>query len=255
MDLGLDGSKVLVTGGAAGIGRAIVDAFLSEGAAVAVCDIDSDALKTLPEGVFHRRVDVADADELRGFIEAAIERLGGLDCLVNNAGIAGPTAAVDEIDLADWERTLAICLTSQFIGVSAALGALRRSPNASIVNLSSVAGRVGFPRRTPYAAAKWGVVGLTKSLSIELGPDRIRVNAIMPGLVAGDRQRRVLEARAQSRGCSFAEVEAEAFSLTSIAEYVTPRQIADQVLFIASERGRTISGQAISICGDTRALA
>lgn len=255
MDLGLDGSKILITGGAAGIGRAIVDAFLAEGAAVAVCDIDAEALKTLPDNVFHRRVDVAVADDLGAFVDAAIDHLGGLDCLVNNAGIAGPTAPIDTIDLVDWERTLAICLTSQFVSVSRALEALRRSANASIVNLSSVAGRVGFPRRTPYAAAKWGVVGLTKSLSVELGPDRIRVNAIMPGIVAGDRQRRVLEARAQSRGCSFAEIEAEAFSLTSIAEYVTAQQIADQVLFIASERGHTISGQAISICGDTRALA
>lgn len=255
MELGLTGRKILVTGGAAGIGRAIVDGFLSEGAAVAVCDIDEEALKTLPEGVFYRCVDVASADDLGAFVDTAIDQFGGLDCLVNNAGTAGPTAPIDEIDVVDWNRTLAICLTSQFICVSHALAALRQSTNASIVNLSSVAGRVGFPRRTPYAAAKWGVVGLTKSLSIELGPDRIRVNAILPGLVAGDRQRRVLESRAQSQGRPFADIEAEAFSLTSIPEYVTPQQIADQVLFIASERGRTISGQAISICGDSRALA
>jgi len=255
MDLALNGAKVLVTGGAAGIGRAIVDGFIAEGATVAVCDIDDDALKTLPRGVFNRRVDVAEADALSKFVEDAIQHLGGLDCLINNAGIAGPTAGIGNIDLAHWERTLAICLTSQFITISQALSALRRSQNPSIVNLSSVAGRVGFPCRTPYAAAKWGVVGLTKSLAIELGPDKIRVNAIMPGLVAGDRQRRVMESRAQSRGLSFDEVEAEAFSLTSVTEYVTPQQIADQVLFIASRRGRTISGQAISICGDTRALA
>jgi NAD(P)-dependent dehydrogenase (short-subunit alcohol dehydrogenase family) len=255
MDLALDGAKVLVTGGAAGIGRAIVDAFVAEGATVAACDIDDDALRTLPSGVFNRRVDVAAADALSKFVNDAIQHLDGLDCLINNAGIAGPTAGIGDIDLADWERTLATCLTSQFVTISQALDALRRSENPSIVNLSSVAGRVGFPCRTPYAAAKWGVVGLTKSLAIELGPDKIRVNAIMPGLVAGDRQRRVMESRAQSRGLSFDEVEAEAFSLTSVTEYVTPQQIADQVLFIASKRGRTISGQAISICGDTRALA
>ena len=114
---------------------------------------------------------------------------------------------------------------------------------------------MGFARRTPYAAAKWGVIGLTKSLAIELGPDRIRVNAILPGLVAGDRQRRVLEAKAQRLGASFAETEARAFSYTSIRDYVTPEQIADQILFLASERGRTISGQAISVCGDTQMLA
>lgn len=255
MELNLGGSKVLVTAGAAGIGRAIVDGFLAEGAAVAVCDIDQEALETLPDTVFRKQVDVAVADDLGAFVDAAIDHLGGIDCLVNNAGIAGPSAAIDNIGLNDWNRTIAICLTSQFVGISRALPALRLSSNASIVNLSSVAGRVGFPQRSPYAAAKWGVVGLTKSLSIELGTDRIRVNAIMPGLVAGDRQRRVLEARAQNRGTSFEDVEAEAFSMTSIREYVTSRQIADQILFIASERGRTISGQAISICGDTRALA
>lgn len=255
MDLGLEGLKVIVTGGAAGIGRAVVDAFGSEGAAVAVCDIDADALGTLPGQVLAERVDVGSPDALGRFIDGAIGRLGGLDCLVNNAGVAGPTAKIDDIDLGDWEKTLAICLTSQFVAAARAVAALRQSSNASIVNFSSVAGRVGFPLRTPYAAAKWGVVGLTKSLAIELGPDRIRVNAIMPGIVAGDRQRRVLEARAQKQGRSFAEIEKQAFSLTSIPEYVTPEQIADQVLFIASERGRTISGQAISICGDTRALA
>jgi NAD(P)-dependent dehydrogenase (short-subunit alcohol dehydrogenase family) len=122
-------------------------------------------------------------------------------------------------------------------------------------NISSAAGRLGFAMRTPYAAAKWGVIGLTKSLSIELGPDNIRVNAILLGLVAGDRQRRVLEAKAQQRGISYAELERTAFSYTSIKDYVTSEQIADQILFMCSLRGKTISGQAISICGDTQMLS
>ena len=133
--------------------------------------------------------------------------------------------------------------------------ALRQSDNASIINLSSLAGRLGFAMRTPYAAAKWGVIGFTKSLSIELGRDGIRCNAILPGIVAGDRQRRVLEAKAQRRGLSFAQVEAEAFSYTSIKDYVQPEQIADQILFLTSSRGRTISGQAVSVCGDGQMLA
>lgn len=255
MDLNLQGHRVIVTAGANGIGRAIVQAFLDEGARVATCDIDDAELATLPEGVFRRNVDVGDAGALQGFLAEAIGALGGLDCLVNNAGIAGPTAPVEDIDLAAWQQCLDICLTSQFVACAACVDELRQSKNASIVNLSSVAGRVGFRMRTPYAAAKWGVVGLTKSLAIELGPDDIRVNAIMPGLVAGDRQRRVLEAKAQSQGRSLAEVEAEAFSFTSIRHYVDPRQIADQIVYLASFRGATTSGQAISICGDTRMLA
>lgn len=254
MDMNLTGTRVIVTAGAAGIGRAIVDGFLAEGARVATCDIDEDSLATLPEGVFARHVDVADAVALRRFVQDAARWLGGLDCLVNNAGIAGPTARIEDIGLDQWDATLAICLTSQFVTTGAAVALLRESSNPSIVNISSVAGRVGFRLRTPYAAAKWGVIGMTKSLALELGGDGIRVNAILPGLVAGDRQRRVMEARAQSQGRPVGEIEAEAFSHTAIAEYITPVQIADQVLYLASEHGRTISGQALSICGGTERL-
>jgi NAD(P)-dependent dehydrogenase (short-subunit alcohol dehydrogenase family) len=255
MDLGLEGARVIVTAGAAGIGRSILERFLAEGARVATCDIDADALATLPDPVYSERIDVADEAAFTGFIDRSIAWLGGLDCLVNNAGIAGPTAPVDKIDIADWRRTIDVVLTSQFLAVSRALPALRQSKNPSIANLSSVAGRLGFALRTPYAAAKWGVIGLSKSLAIELGPDGIRVNAILPGLVAGDRQRRVLEAKAQQRGVSYKEVEAEAFRYTSIKEYVPPEAIADQILFLASPHGRFVSGQSLSVCGDTKMLA
>ncbi|NPD16813.1 SDR family oxidoreductase [Xinfangfangia sp. D13-10-4-6] len=254
MDLGLSGARVLVTAGAAGIGRAIVDGFLAQGARVATCDISEEALATLPPGVLARRVDVADATALAAFTDEAIDGLGGLDCLVNNAGIAGPTAPVEHVDIAAWRQTLDVVLTSQFVTVGRAVPALRASKNPSIANLSSLAGRMGFAMRTPYAAAKWGVIGLTKSLSIELGPDGIRVNAILPGLVAGDRQRRVLEARAQRQGISFDEAEAEAFRYTSLREYVPPEAIASQILYLASHQGRHVSGQSLSVCGDTRML-
>jgi NAD(P)-dependent dehydrogenase (short-subunit alcohol dehydrogenase family) len=254
MNLALNGLKVIVTAGAAGIGRAIVDRFLAEGAVVATCDIDPDALATLPPVAHAAQVDVADQQALSAFIATAIDRLGGLDCLVNNAGSAGPTAPIEDIDLAAWRHTLDVVLTSQFLSISTAVRALRTSENPSIVNMSSVAGRMGFAMRTPYAAAKWGVIGLTKSLAIELGPDRIRVNAILPGIVAGDRQRRVLEAKAQRLGISTAEAELGAFQYTSIKEFVPPEAIADQILFLASPLGRFVSGQAISICGDTKML-
>ncbi|SUE42838.1 SDR family oxidoreductase [Roseomonas gilardii] len=255
MDLGMTGLRVLVTAGAAGIGRSIVEAFAEEGARVFTCDVDAAGLATLPEGVGHQVTDVADRAQVASLFEKAVATLGGLDVLVNNAGIAGPTGAVEEIHPEDWDRCIEVCLTSQFNCARLAVPHLRQSDNASIVNLSSAAGKFGFGFRSPYAAAKWGVIGFTKSLAIELGGAGIRVNAILPGLVAGDRQRRVLEAKAQQRGIGFAEMERIAFSYTSIKDYVTPRQLADQILFLCSRRGATISGQAISVDGDTRMLA
>ncbi len=255
MDMGLNGARVVITAGAAGIGREIARAFREEGAQVAVCDIDAEAVAAVDDDGIHAEIcDVGDRGALTTFITGAASRMGGIDCLVNNAGTAGPTAKVEDIEPGDWEDCLAICLTSQFTGVQAALPFLRESANASIINLSSAAGRLGFAMRTPYAAAKWGVIGLTKSLSVELGPEGIRANAILPGLVAGDRIRRVIEAKAQRQGRAFAEAEADALALTGMRSYVTQRQIADQIVFLASERGRTISGQAVSVCADTQAL-
>jgi len=257
MDLDIKGLRVLVTAGANGIGLAIAQAFAREGARVHVCDIDDaglEALRKSDPAISTSRCDVADRAAVAALFEDAKRALGGLDVLVNNAGIAGPTAKVDEMHPEDWDRCVAICLTGQFNCARLAVPLLRQSRNASIVNISSAAGRLGFAMRSPYAAAKWGVIGFTKSLSIELGPDNIRVNAILPGLVAGDRQRRVLEAKAQQRGLSYAEMEKIAFSYTSIKDYVTPEQIAYQIVFMCSPRGKTISGQAISICGDTQML-
>jgi NAD(P)-dependent dehydrogenase (short-subunit alcohol dehydrogenase family) len=257
MNLDIKGLRVLVTAGANGIGLAIARAFAGEGARVFVCDIDETALAgvaTTDPSLTSTICDVSSRASVAKLFDSVTAALGGLDVLINNAGIAGPTSKVEEMNPEDWDRCLDVCLTGQFNCTRLAVPLLRQSANASIVNLSSAAGRLGFALRTPYAAAKWGVIGFTKSLSIELGPDNIRVNAILPGLVAGDRQRRVLEAKAQQRGISFKEMEETAFSFTSIKEYVTPQQIADQIVFMCSPRGRTISGQAISICGDTRML-
>jgi NAD(P)-dependent dehydrogenase (short-subunit alcohol dehydrogenase family) len=257
MDMGIAGLRVLVTAGAAGIGLGIARAFVREGARVHVCDVDRDALSALAasDPALGRSVcDVADRAAVAQLFEIAVAELGGLDVLVSNAGIAGPTGRVEDIHPEDWDRCLEVCLTGQFNCARLAVPHLRKSANASIVNLSSAAGKYGFAMRSPYAAAKWGVIGFTKSLAIELGDAGIRVNAILPGLVAGDRQRRVLEAKAQNLGISYAEMEAQAFSFTSIKDYVTAEQIADQIVFLASPRGRTISGQAISVDGDMRML-
>lgn len=257
MDLNIAGLRVLVTAGASGIGREIARAFAREGAKVHICDIDPDGLDALAveDPAFTRSIcDVSDRAQVRRVMDEALDALGGLDALVNNAGIAGPTGRIEDIHPEDWDRTIEVCLTSQFNFTRLAIPHLKASANASIVNLSSVAGRLGFAMRTPYAAAKWGVIGLTKSLAIELGEFGIRANAILPGVVEGDRIRRVFESKAQARGMSFAQVEEQALASVSMHTMVTPAQIADQIVFLCSERGRTISGQSISICGDVRML-
>ena len=258
MDLGIKGLRVIVTAGAAGIGREVARTFLREGAQVQVCDVDRDtlaALATSDPKLKATLCDVSDRDAVTRFIDAAADALGGLDCLINNAGIAGPTGRVDEIPPEEWDHTLAVNITGQFNCVRAALRHLAKSSNPSIINLSSAAGRLGFPLRTPYAASKWAVVGFTKSLAIELGPLNIRVNAIQPGAVEGDRIRRVFAAKAQVRGVSMQTVADEAMSHASIKEMIPPQQLADMMVFLASPRGRTVSGQAISICGDVQSLA
>jgi NAD(P)-dependent dehydrogenase (short-subunit alcohol dehydrogenase family) len=258
MDLNIAGLRILVTAGANGIGLEIARAFLREGARVHVCDVDEAALAALAQSdpaLGRTRADVADRTQVEALFREALAGLGGLDVLVNNAGIAGPTGQVEEINPEDWDRCLEVCITSQFNCARLAVPHLRASANASIVNLSSAAGKLGFALRSPYAAAKWAVIGFTKSLAIELGEAGVRVNAILPGIVAGDRQRRVLEAKAQQRGVSFSEMERIAFSYTSLKEYVTPQQIADQIVFLASPRARTITGQAIAVDGDTKMLS
>lgn len=258
MKLDIADLRVFVTAGASGIGLEIARAFINEGARVHVCDIEKSALSGListdPQ-ITHSHGDVASRADMTRVFRQALETLGGLDVLVNNAGIAGPTGRVEEINPDEWDRCLDVCLTGQFNCVRLAVPHLKQSNNASIVNLSSAAGRFGFPLRTPYAAAKWAVIGFTKSLSRELGEFNIRVNAILPGIVSGDRQRHVLETKAQQHGISFAEMERRAFLNASIKNYVTPQQIADQIVFLCSPRGRTISGQAIAVDGDLQSLS
>lgn len=257
MNLDLTESRVIVTAGASGIGQAIALGYRDEGASVVICDIDDQALKVMESqhDITGFDCDVADHRAVDHFIEQATAHLGGLDILINNAGIAGPTASIDAIEPSEWQRCLDVCLTGQFNCVRASTRYLKESKNASIINVSSAAGKMGFAMRSPYAAAKWGIIGLTKSLAIELGETGIRVNAILPGIVAGERQQRVLAAKAASKGCSVDAIEAEAFSYTSLKEYVTAKQLADYILFVTSSRGRTITGQAISVCGDLKMLA
>ncbi len=253
MDLELTDLRVIVTAGASGIGLETSRAFVREGARVHICDVDTRALAAVKasDPMLSQSVcDVSDRAQVARLFDDALKALGGLDCLVNNAGIAGPTGRVEEINPEDWDRCLAIDITGQFNCTRLAVPHLKQSKNASIMNLSSQAGKHGFPLRTPYAAAKWAVVGFTKSVARELGDYGIRVNCILPGLVAGDRIRRVIEAKAQENGCSFQEQEAQLMAYQSIKTYVTPQQIADMIVYAASPRAQTISGQPLSVCAD-----
>lgn len=246
------GLRVVVTAGASGIGAAIASAFLEAEAKVLVCDVDAAALDAFGKAhpaVMTTQTDVADEAAIASLIAGAEERLGGLDVLVNNAGIAGPTDLIDDLEIADIRRTLDINLVSQFLTVRLAAPMLRES-GGSIVNLSSVAGRLGLALRTPYAASKWGVVGLTDSLAKELGPDGVRVNALLPGFVRGPRIEGVIRARAGASGLSYEAMEADYLKAVSLRRMVEPEDVAAMALFLCSPAGANISGQAISICGN-----
>ena len=256
MNTSAQGLRVLVTAGAAGIGRTIAQTFAVHGARVHICDADQTALdacgREQPD-LSRSLADVSRVDDVdRLFVDVKRE-LGGLDVLVNNAGIAGPTAKVEDIKTADWERCIAVDLNGMFYCTRLAMPMLKANGHergGSIINLSSVAGRLGFGMRTPYAAAKWGVVGFTKSLAIEAGPDGIRVNCIQPGDVEGERIDRVIEAKAKSFGVSIEQQKQALLDTASLRTFVSAQDIANMALFLATDSGKHISGQALSVCGD-----
>src|SRR5918911_1581131 len=222
--------RVLVTAGAAGIGRAIVQTFVDHGARVHTCDVDERSLAQLPQKVTRTRADVANLMDVNRLFDDVQRELGGLDVLVNNAGIAGPTAKVEDIRPEDWDRCIAVDLNGMFYCTRKAMPLLKRSGGGSIVNLSSAAGLHGFPQRSPYCAAKWGVVGFTKSLSVEAGPDKVRVNCICPGIVEGDRIERVIAAKASAHGVSREAFLEKFLETTSMRSTVNAQEIADMAL-------------------------
>lgn len=250
------GLRVLVTAGARGIGRAIAGAFAEDGARVHVCDVNADALAECASalGITTTLADVSNEMQVRYMVEEAAEALGGLDVLINNAGIAGPTGTVDEIETAAWRSTIDINLNGQFYCAHYAVPHLRAAGEGAIVNMSSAAGRFGYAYRSPYSAAKWAIIGFTQSLAKELGPDGIRVNAILPGIVKGPRMEGVIRARAEQTGVTYEEMEAEYLKRVSLRKMVTPEDIASAALFLCTQAGWNISGQSIAVCGNVESL-
>ncbi|AKZ61717.1 3-ketoacyl-ACP reductase [Herbaspirillum hiltneri N3] len=252
------GLRVFISGAATGIGAAIAEAFLDTGAAVYVCDINPaavDAIKKTHPRIHAGVADVGKREDVDAVMADAAEKLGGLDLLINNAGIAGPTGAVEDLDADAWDQTINTNLNSQFYFLKRAVPLLKNtSDNPSIITLSSVAGRLGYQFRTPYASTKWAIVGLMKSLAVELGPSNIRVNAILPGVVEGERMDGVIAARAKTLGLSFDEMREDYVKKISLRRLVTTQDVAAMALFLASPAARNISGQAISVDGNLEYL-
>jgi len=251
------GLRAVVTAGAAGIGRAIAAALIDHGVRVHVCDVDQAALTafaTAYPAAGTTLADVAEEADVARLFAQARAGLGGLDVLINNAGIAGPTGAVEEIAPAEWRRCLDVGLTGQFLCTQQAVPLLKAAGGGAIVNMSSAAGRFGYAWRTPYAAAKWGVIGFTQSLAKELGPANIRVNAILPGIVAGPRIERVIAARAQQTGVDYAVMEKTYLDRVSLRRMVTAEDVAGTVLWLISAAGGNISGQSIGVDGNVESL-
>lgn len=255
----LSGRRTLVTAGASGIGLAIANAFHEAGAQVVVCDVDEAALARVRNlrpawGVL--ACDVSRREQVDALFATVSQRYGqALDVLVNNAGIAGPTASIETLEPEEWDRTVAVNLTGVFLVTRRAVPLLKAAQGGAIINISSAAGKFGFPMRTPYSATKFGVIGMTETLAMELGPDRIRVNAILPGVVAGERQDRVLSAKALANGIDLDEQRRRAVARVSMRTMVEAEDIAQAAVFLASPAGRFVSGERLSVGGNVESLS
>ena len=254
----LSDQVVLITAGAAGIGRSIAEKFLSNGCSVHICDIDHVAIDDFLADNPSASASVADVSEVgqvEGLFKDISRRYGRLDILVNNAGIAGPTVNLEDITTEEWDRTIAININGQFYVTRLAVPIMKQAGSGSIINISSSAGLFGCPKRAPYVASKWAIIGITKTLAMELGPWGIRVNAICPGSVEGKRIERVIESDACNRDCSPEEIRKIYQCQISLRRFVTADEVANMTVFLASDMCGSISGQTIGVDGHTESLS
>lgn len=254
----LSGKRVVISAGAGGIGLTMAKSFVRAGAHVCICDINGAAVSAIHdsnEKLHAIEADVSDPNAVQDFINYAQETMGGLDILINNAGISGPTALAENISVEDWKTTIDIDLNSQFYFSKYAAPLIRDAGGGSIIIMSSNAAFSGFQMRAPYTAAKWALIGFMKTLAMELGPDGIRVNAICPASVEGARIDGVIERDAQARGLTPEIVRAAYKRQSSLRCFVTADDVANLALFLASDAGARISGQAIGLDGHTETLS
>lgn len=253
----MKGKKVLITAGASGLGLEMAKVFSAAGSEVFICDISQpllDDAKAQCPSLHMAIADVSDEASVATLFKQVEQELGGLDVLVNNAGIAGPTGYVETLSKADWDKTLAVNITGQFLCARLAVPLLKKSEAGVMINLSSAAGHLGFAGRSAYSASKWAVIGFTKSLAIELGKYGVRVNAILPGAVEGPRIRAVIAAKAETLGKPVQAIADLYEQQASLGRMVTARDIANMALFSASGAAGNVSGQALVVDGHTQAL-
>ncbi|MEJ6397888.1 SDR family oxidoreductase [Yoonia sp. 208BN28-4] len=243
--------RVLITAGASGIGYAMAEAFVAQGAQVWVTDIDSDALDAVPAQWQRSKVDASDEAQMATLFSSINSDWGGLDVLCANAGIAGPTASVEDVALADWRACVSVNMEGAFLAAKYATPLMKAQTSGAMILTSSTAGIYGYPNRAPYAAAKWAIIGLMKTLAMELGPFGIRANAICPGAVEGPRMEGVLEREAAAKGMTRNDVYAGYAMGTSMRSFVTAADIAHMAAFLGSDAARLVSGQVIAVDGHT----
>ncbi len=254
---GLKGKRVVITAGAGGIGLAIAELLNNHGVKLAICDVDNRALdeaRVKLDNCIFTQADVSNDDQVNRFFDKIDHQMGGLDVLVNNAGITGPTCHVEDLSPEDWRRCIDVCLTGQFLCTRRAVPMIKASGGGSIINMSSAAGKHGYAYRTPYSTAKFGVIGFTQSLAKELGPDNIRVNAVLPGIVSGPRMEKVILDRANATGTSYETMLDEYMAKISMRRMVTVEDVAKTVAYLISDLASNVSGQSLAVDGNMEAL-
>ena len=257
MEINFKDKVVVITAGASGIGYNIAKGFNKKGAKVFVCDIDAEKVNSVnkEKNNIHAFVaDVGKADAVDLFFDFIKSHTTNIDVLVNNAGIAGPTARVDDVKPEEWEQTIAVTLNGMFFNTRLAVPMMLNSKGGSIINISSSAAYHGYPFRTPYTASKWGIIGFTKTIAMELGPEGIRVNAICPGSVNGPRIEGVIKKEADLRGVTFDHVKSGYERQVSLRTFVDAEDVTNTILYLCSDFGAKISGQALFVDGHTETL-
>ena len=260
MPLSLQNKKIIISAGASGIGWATAKVCLSRGATVYLCDIDNKSVRKLNKHplknkrLFAYECDASDEYEVSNFFDQIKKKTKKIDALINNVGVAGPTGTIEKLNSEDWERTLKINVISHFYFTKLAVPMLKKNKGGSIINLSSGAGIMGFPLRSPYAASKWAIIGMTKTLAMELGKFKIRVNAICPGTIKGDRMVRVIRDKAKFLKVSKKLIEKEFVSMASMNCWIYEEDIGKMCSFLISSDGERISGQAIPVDGNATRL-